>query len=58
MDRKRTQSWFPPTNGASIHDGVPTMRAGMPTARMASTRKIESPVHDAFAPLVSPLGPA
>jgi hypothetical protein len=31
----------------SVHSGVPATRAGTPTARQASARMIDNPVHDA-----------
>eukprot|EP00197_Chlamydomonas_leiostraca_P004033 CAMPEP_0202871184 /NCGR_PEP_ID=MMETSP1391-20130828/18023_1 /ASSEMBLY_ACC=CAM_ASM_000867 /TAXON_ID=1034604 /ORGANISM="Chlamydomonas leiostraca, Strain SAG 11-49" /LENGTH=211 /DNA_ID=CAMNT_0049551915 /DNA_START=817 /DNA_END=1452 /DNA_ORIENTATION=- len=34
--------------GKSIQEGVPATRAGTPTARSASTRKMDSPVQDAY----------
>ena len=36
-----TQLWLP---GWVVHRGVPTSRAGIPTARQASIRRIDSPV--------------
>ena len=40
----------------SVHIGTPTNRAGTPTARHASTRRIESPEHDASPDSIDSLG--
>ncbi len=39
-----TQVWLPRW---VVQRGVPTIRAGIPTARQASIRRIDSPVHEA-----------
>ena len=39
------QLWLP---RSSLHEGVPANRAGIPTARSASTSRIASPVHEAM----------
>src|SRR4051812_24138579 len=45
LSHTSTQVWLP---RLLAHSGVPTSRAGMQTARQASARTIDRPVHDAL----------
>ena len=45
LSHTSTQVWLP---RLLAHSGVPASRAGMHTARQASARTIDSPVHDAL----------